>query len=164
MIDISIIIPFKNSIDTLSRLFDSIPENDNIQIILVENCDVPHTKEELGIKRDFELLNAPSFKYAGGVHIHAIEGDGEAVVLLVWRKGEVLAIPSDAARKSTTAGSRRIRWREIALYRPVVSEIQATPMPVGILRILHTGTISQNEKPVFIKRLAIAGAQRLSAQ
>lgn len=66
MIDISVIIPFKNSIETLSRLFDSIPENDNIQIILVENCDVPHTKEELGIKRDFELLNAPSFKYAGG--------------------------------------------------------------------------------------------------
>lgn len=66
MIDISIIIPFKNSIETLSRLFDSIPENDNIQIILVENCDVPHTKEDLGIKRDFELLNASSFKYAGG--------------------------------------------------------------------------------------------------
>ena len=77
----------------------------------------------------------------GRVHIHAIEGDGKAVVLLLRIHGKMLAIPADASRQSATAGSRRIGWSEIALYRPIVREIQAAPMSVSIFRFLHTGTI-----------------------
>ena len=36
-IDISVIIPHRNSIKTLDRLFDSIPVSDRIEIILVDN-------------------------------------------------------------------------------------------------------------------------------
>ena len=39
------------------------------------------------------------------VHIHAIEGDGKAVVLLFRIHGKMLTIPTDATGKSTTAGS-----------------------------------------------------------
>ncbi len=73
MKDISIIIPFKNSIRTLPRLFNSIPDNDNIEIILVENSDIPLTKQQIGIDRDYKLLNAASQRYAGGARNVGIE-------------------------------------------------------------------------------------------
>lgn len=62
----SIIIPFKGSTETLFRLFDTIPKSNQIEIILVENSDNPLSKREIGIERQYLLLNAPSKKYAGG--------------------------------------------------------------------------------------------------
>ena len=77
----------------------------------------------------------------GRVHIYAIKGDGKAVILFLRIHREVLTVPSDAARQCTTTGSRRIRRREIALYRPIVRKIQTSPMPVRIIRFRHPGTI-----------------------
>lgn len=73
MKSISIIIPFKGSTATLPRLFSSIPEDDNIEIILVENSNRPRSKEEIGIDRDYILLNAEENRYAGGARNVGIE-------------------------------------------------------------------------------------------
>jgi glycosyltransferase involved in cell wall biosynthesis len=62
----SIIIPFKRNVETLPRLFNSIPRRDDIEIILVENSDCPLSKEQIGIDRDYILLQAASSRYAGG--------------------------------------------------------------------------------------------------
>ena len=98
----------------------------------------------------------------GRVHVNSIEGDGKSVVLLFRIHGEMLAVPSYSARQSASAGSRRIAWREIALYRPVMRQIQASPMGVSIISFPHSCRISQGEKPPFIKRLMFASAQRKS--
>mgnify|MGYP003288091012 CR=1 FL=1 len=81
MINLSIIIPFKNDTESLFRLFDSIPKRDDIEIILVENSDSPLTKEQIGIDRDYILLNADSARYAGGARNVGLENaQGEWLV------------------------------------------------------------------------------------
>ena len=65
-IDISIIIPQRNSLATIPRLFATIPDTDRIEIILVDNSDVPVKKEDIGVSRDFILLWASPSRYAGG--------------------------------------------------------------------------------------------------
>lgn len=81
MIRISIIIPFKGGLDTLPRLIDSIPQREDVEIILVENSDTPHSKEELGINRNFVLANARENRYAGGARNVGIEkSSGEWLV------------------------------------------------------------------------------------
>ena len=70
---ISVIIPFKDTIDTLSRLVNSIPVDDNIEIILVENSNNPHKKEDLGLSRDFIFLHANENRYAGGARNVGLE-------------------------------------------------------------------------------------------
>ena len=98
----------------------------------------------------------------GRVHVNSIEGNGKAVVLLMRIQGEMLPVPSYSARQSASAGSRRIAWREIALYRPVMRQIQASPMGVSIIRFPHSCRISQSEKPALIKRQMFAGTHRKS--
>lgn len=71
--DFSIIIPFKDSKETLSRLFSSIPDSGNVEIILVENSDTPLSREEIGINRKYILLNAASNRYAGGARNVGLE-------------------------------------------------------------------------------------------
>lgn len=66
MIDFSVIIPQKNSIDTLPRLFATIPERDNVEIIVADNNETPVTKEEIGISRDYTLCWSSPKRYAGG--------------------------------------------------------------------------------------------------
>lgn len=66
MINYSIIIPQKNSLDTLPRLFNSIPDRPDIEIILVDNSNEPITKEQVGVHRDYELLWSLPTRYAGG--------------------------------------------------------------------------------------------------
>ena len=66
MIDFSVIIPQKNSIDTLPRLFATIPEWDNIEIIVADNSETPVAKEEIGINRDFTLCWSSPKRFAGG--------------------------------------------------------------------------------------------------
>ena len=66
----------------------------------------------------------------GRIHIYPIKSNGKAVILFLWIHREMLTVPSDAARQCTTTGSRRIRRREIALYRPIVRKIQTSPMSV----------------------------------
>ena len=50
-IDISIIIPQKNSLCTIPRLFASIPDTNRVEIILVDNSDVPVKKEDIKVSR-----------------------------------------------------------------------------------------------------------------
>lgn len=66
MKQISIIIPFKNSFHTLPRLVNSIPVDERLEIILVENSDNPHPKEDIDITRDYILKNVCENRYAGG--------------------------------------------------------------------------------------------------
>lgn len=73
MKDISIIIPFKNTVNTLPRLLNSIPKLDNIEIILIENSDYPMSRDQIGINREYKLLNAPENRYAGGARNVGIE-------------------------------------------------------------------------------------------
>lgn len=67
--DFSIIIPHRNSIDLLPRLFASIPNKENIEVILVDNSPNPITKQQVidaGVLRDFTLLFSEPERGAGG--------------------------------------------------------------------------------------------------
>lgn len=66
MIKYSIIIPQKDSLKTLSRLFDSIPNDDGIEIIVCDNSDIPIKKENIGISREYKLVHADANRFAGG--------------------------------------------------------------------------------------------------
>lgn len=66
MIDYSIIIPQKNSLKTLSRLIDSIPDDERIEIIICDNSEKPITKECLKFDRSYKLVHADSKRFAGG--------------------------------------------------------------------------------------------------
>lgn len=78
---ISVIIPFKNSLDTLPRLLDSIPDDEDIEIILVENSDIPLDRNELNLGASIKLLNCPSNRYAGGARNIGLDNcHGEWVV------------------------------------------------------------------------------------
>lgn len=72
-VDFSVIIPQRNSIQTLPRLFDSIPVSDRIEIIVVDNTPTPVTKEEIGIERDYKLLWSEPFRHAGGARNVGLE-------------------------------------------------------------------------------------------
>lgn len=69
----SVIIPHRNSVNTLKRLFDTIPERSDIEIILVDNSDVPITKEDVNINRDYQLCWADPKRFAGGARNVGIE-------------------------------------------------------------------------------------------
>lgn len=69
----SIIIPHRNSIHFLPKLFSSIPQSDDIEIILVDNSPTPCTKEEIGIERDYLLLYSEPARGAGGARNVGIE-------------------------------------------------------------------------------------------
>lgn len=62
----SVIIPQRNSLHTLPRLFASIPEREDIEIILVDNSPEPITKDEIGIERNYTLLWSAPERCAGG--------------------------------------------------------------------------------------------------
>lgn len=73
MIDFSVIIPQRNSLQTLPRLFKSIPQSDNIEIILVDNTPSPITKEDIGIDREYNLFWSHPDRCAGGARNVGIE-------------------------------------------------------------------------------------------
>lgn len=66
MIDYSIIIPQKNSLKTLPRLFDSIPNDSKIEVIICDNSEIPISKDVININRDYKLVHADPKRYAGG--------------------------------------------------------------------------------------------------
>lgn len=69
----SVIIPQRNSVSTLPRLFASIPERDDIEIIVVDNTPTPITKEEIDIDREYQLLWSAPERHAGGARNVGIE-------------------------------------------------------------------------------------------
>lgn len=72
-VDFSVIIPQRNSIDTLPRLFNSIPVSDRIEIIVVDNTPTPVTKEDIGINREYKLLWSDPSRHAGGARNVGLE-------------------------------------------------------------------------------------------
>lgn len=66
MIEYSIVIPQKDSIQTLPRLIDSIPDDERIEIIICDNSEKPITKDCLKIARPYKLVHADSKRFAGG--------------------------------------------------------------------------------------------------
>lgn len=73
MINYSVIIPQKNSLDTLHRLFKGIPERSDIEILLIDNSEVPITKEQVSVNRNYTLLWSPPERYAGGARNVGVE-------------------------------------------------------------------------------------------
>lgn len=71
--DISIIIPHRNSIHFLPKLFSSIPVSDKIEILLVDNTPQPIIKDDIGIIREYKLLYSDPARGAGGARNVGIE-------------------------------------------------------------------------------------------
>lgn len=69
----SVIIPHRDSVKTLKRLFDTIPSNPDIEIVLVDNSDIPITKEDINVNRDYQLCWVDPKRYAGGARNVGIE-------------------------------------------------------------------------------------------
>ena len=57
-VDFSVIIPQRNSLDSLTRLFDSIPFSDKIEVILVDNSFEPISIEDVKTNRPFQLFHS----------------------------------------------------------------------------------------------------------
>ena len=66
MIQFSIIVPHRDGLKYLPKLFSSIPKSENIEIIIVDNSIIPITKEQIGINREYDLLYSPPERNAGG--------------------------------------------------------------------------------------------------
>ena len=69
MINYSIIIPHKNSIKSLLRLCDSIPNNDDIQVIIIDdNSDIEVVKQlqDIELNNNIEIFFSDISKGAGG--------------------------------------------------------------------------------------------------
>jgi glycosyltransferase involved in cell wall biosynthesis len=73
MIDFSVIIPQRDSLETLPVLLKSIPRADNIEIIIVDNSPNPITKEEIVTDRPFSLYWSSPDRHAGGARNVGIE-------------------------------------------------------------------------------------------
>ena len=69
----SIIIPHRNSVQYLPKLFSSIPISDKIEIIIVDNSQIPSTNENIGINREYTLLYSEPSRGAGGARNVGIE-------------------------------------------------------------------------------------------
>lgn len=61
----SVIVPHRNSTGTLPRLFDSIPQRKDLEIIVVDNSPTPIKKEDIASKRPFKLLYSDPQRGAG---------------------------------------------------------------------------------------------------
>lgn len=72
-IKISVIIPQRDSIDTLPRLLNSIPQRDDIEVILIDNSAKKISKDVIGSSRDFRLLYSDPKRFAGGARNVGIE-------------------------------------------------------------------------------------------
>lgn len=75
---ISIIVPHYNSLDSLPRLLNSIPERDDIEVIVVDNSPKKISISDVNSTRYFNLLYSPNSRYAGGarnVGLDAAKGE-----------------------------------------------------------------------------------------
>lgn len=74
--DFSVIIPHRNSLHFLPKLFSSIPVSDKIEVILVDNSPEPITMKqvrEVGVERRFALIFSAPSRGAGGARNEGIE-------------------------------------------------------------------------------------------
>lgn len=72
-IDFSVIIPHRDSIGSLPKLFSSIPISDNIEILLVDNSLTPISRADINTDRKYSLLYSDPIRGAGGARNIGIE-------------------------------------------------------------------------------------------
>ena len=78
--DFSVIVPvWRGAIKYLPRLFNSIPNKDGIEIIVVDNSKEPVSREEIESYREITLLHSAPERHAGGSR-----NDGMAVAKGKW--------------------------------------------------------------------------------
>ncbi len=78
--DFSIIIPcWRGAVHFLPILFDSIPQTESIEIIVVDNSSTPLQREEIVSDREITLLHSAPERHAGGSR-----NDGMAVAKGKW--------------------------------------------------------------------------------
>lgn len=78
--DFSVIIPvWRGAIKFLPKLFDSIPEKEEIEIIVVDNSKEPVSREEIKSDREIVFLHSVPERHAGGSR-----NDGMAVAKGKW--------------------------------------------------------------------------------
>jgi len=71
--DFSIIIPQRDSLQTLPRLFNSIPNGISAEIIVIDNSPVPISETDIDIERNYTLLWSAPCRHAGGARNVGIE-------------------------------------------------------------------------------------------
>ena len=69
----SIIVPQRNAISMLPHLMASIPDRDDIEIIIVDNTPTPITRDEIGVDKNYKLLWSAPERHAGGARNVGIE-------------------------------------------------------------------------------------------
>lgn len=69
----SVIIPHRNSLEFLPKLFSTIPNDRRLEIILIDNSPIPITKEDVAIDREYTLLRSEPDRGAGGARNVGIE-------------------------------------------------------------------------------------------
>ena len=68
---------------------------------------------------------------------------------------KLFTIPPDTTRQRSPTRSRGIRGKEITLYRPVVWQVQCTPMGIPIRWCRHLYRVGKDKAPTSIKILTI---------
>lgn len=69
----SVIIPHRNSLDTLERLFESIPNSTDVEIILVDNSPIKVSLDQIPTNRSFTLHYSDPVRGAGGARNEGIK-------------------------------------------------------------------------------------------
>ena len=78
--DFSVIVPcWRGAVHYLPTLFDSIPQKDGIEIIVIDNSRIPLQREEIASNREITLLHSAPERHAGGSR-----NDGMAVSKGKW--------------------------------------------------------------------------------
>lgn len=72
-IEISVIIPHKDSLDCLPRLLNSIQLSETIEIIVVDNSPIPISRDDIKTDRKYKLLYSDPKRYAGGARNVGLE-------------------------------------------------------------------------------------------
>lgn len=72
-IDFTVIIPHRDSLHFLPKLFHSIPESDRIEILLIDNSFVPIKREDVDTNKKFKLLYSSPERGAGGARNEGLE-------------------------------------------------------------------------------------------
>lgn len=78
--DFSVIVPcWRGAVKFLPKLFESIPENERIEIIVVDNSKDPLRREEIDSNRNISFLHSEPERHAGGSR-----NDGMAIAKGKW--------------------------------------------------------------------------------
>ena len=81
--DFSIIIPHRNSVELLPTLFKTIPNNKNIEIIVIDNSTPFITKNDIGINRDYTLIFSAPERGAGGARNEGLKiANGKWIIFI----------------------------------------------------------------------------------